>query len=297
MSNSEEILVKPAKTFEEQYEILKSRGCIINDKNYCIKKLGELNYYRLSGYLLPFKHENDTYTPVKFETIVDIYDFDVELRNWCILALEEIEVFMRTQIAYYHSRNYEPLGYLERKNFTDQEKYTDIFNDLQKKIKDAIKNNENSRPIKHHIEKYKGQIPLWVLVDYLPFGTLVRFFECLKNKDKIEIINSSFTNKKMRYEEVESHLYCLSVLRNACAHYEMLYNRNLRANPKGIPETFGRKIFSRILAIKNIYPDQTKWNMKLVPSLEQIIYKHKQSINLELLGFSPHNEWKKLIRF
>ena len=51
----EEILVKPPKTFEEQYNLLKKRGLIIDDKNKCIKKLSELNYYRFTGYLLPYK--------------------------------------------------------------------------------------------------------------------------------------------------------------------------------------------------------------------------------------------------
>ncbi len=290
----EEIIVKPAKTFEEQCEKLKDYNCIVNDKDFCIKKLKQLNYYRLSGYFLPYKISDNEYYPVEFETIVDIYDFDTELRNWCILTLEEIEIFIRTQIAYHHATEYEPLAYLKKECFSDQEKYIGKINDLQKKFDDAIKFHAKDDVIEHHLERYEGQFPIWVLVDYLKFTTLSIFFKCLKNSDKIKIIKR-FPNPKMRYEEVESHLHCLSVLRNSCAHYERLYYKIFSPIPKGVPETAGKRIFSRILAMKNIYPDITKWNDELVPKLEQIINKYIKSINLEHIGF-PQNEWQQAIR-
>ena len=290
LSYPDEVLVKPPKTFEEQYQILKDRGCIIDDKNECIKKLSELNYYRLSGYLLPYKKADNTYYPVKFETIVDIYDFDTELRNWCVLALEDIELFMRTQVAYYHARKYGPLGYLKIENFSEQKRYEDDFVKLQHVIREAIKKNLKALPIQHHLEKYNGQIPIWVLVDYLTFSTISFFFSYMKNNDKVEMVKE-FTS--LSYDIVESHLQCCSVLRNVCAHHGMLYNRKLHANPAGIPEAADRKIFSRILAIKNLYPEKYNWNRILVPKLEQLINKYIKSIRLECIGFPPHNEWKE----
>lgn len=44
--------VKPFKTYDEQLDILKRRGMIIEDEDYALKVLKSENYYRLSGYWL-----------------------------------------------------------------------------------------------------------------------------------------------------------------------------------------------------------------------------------------------------
>lgn len=51
------IIIKEAKTFDEQIEILKSRGLVIKDENKAKFLLGNLNYYRFSAYLLHFKFD------------------------------------------------------------------------------------------------------------------------------------------------------------------------------------------------------------------------------------------------
>jgi len=43
-------------TYEEQVQILRSRGCIIRDESFCLEKLSAINYYRFSAYFLPFKN-------------------------------------------------------------------------------------------------------------------------------------------------------------------------------------------------------------------------------------------------
>lgn len=45
--------VKNPITFAKQVNLLKSRGCIIDDDVFCQKKLQLINYYRLSAYFLP----------------------------------------------------------------------------------------------------------------------------------------------------------------------------------------------------------------------------------------------------
>ena len=45
---------KPFKSINEQIDILKERGLIINDIPYAYNVLSHVNYYRLSGYTLTF---------------------------------------------------------------------------------------------------------------------------------------------------------------------------------------------------------------------------------------------------
>jgi abortive infection bacteriophage resistance protein len=46
---------KPAKSYEEQINILIERGLIVDNPEFAIKALAHINYYRLSAYMLPFK--------------------------------------------------------------------------------------------------------------------------------------------------------------------------------------------------------------------------------------------------
>lgn len=44
---------KPPKTFQEQLDLLETRGMVIADHENAIHYLKHLNYYRLRGYWLP----------------------------------------------------------------------------------------------------------------------------------------------------------------------------------------------------------------------------------------------------
>lgn len=97
---------------------MKNRGLIIRDENFAIEVLQRVNYYRFTGYLLPFKLDTDTYRPgTSFEDINKIYEFDQILRNMLSRQLEHIEISMRTKFSYHLAHKYEPLGYENQGNF------------------------------------------------------------------------------------------------------------------------------------------------------------------------------------
>lgn len=77
--------VKVARTFEEQVNILQSRGIIIDNYEKAVNPL--------------------------FSQIVSLYEFDKKLRHLLLGAIEGIEIAFRTHIAYHHSHKYSPLGY------------------------------------------------------------------------------------------------------------------------------------------------------------------------------------------
>lgn len=53
--------VKNFKTLDQQIELLKDRGCVIEDESLAKKVLSTVNYYRFSSYFLPFKQDGETY--------------------------------------------------------------------------------------------------------------------------------------------------------------------------------------------------------------------------------------------
>ena len=55
--------IKLPKTFEEQLQILSDRGCYIHDHDECLDTLKRINYYRFTGYLIPYKENDGNYKP------------------------------------------------------------------------------------------------------------------------------------------------------------------------------------------------------------------------------------------
>lgn len=90
----------------------------MHDENFAIQKLQHISYYRLSAYFLPFQATKDRFDEgTTFESIIDVYHFDRELRILTFNAIEKIEIFLRTSIAYNFSKDYDAFGYSDQKIF------------------------------------------------------------------------------------------------------------------------------------------------------------------------------------
>ncbi|EQC93922.1 hypothetical protein LLT3_06225 [Lactococcus cremoris subsp. cremoris TIFN3] len=60
--------MKPAKTYEEQLEILIKRGLYIDNNKRAVHTLSNVNYYNLTGYLFQFKDSKGNFSGgVSFE--------------------------------------------------------------------------------------------------------------------------------------------------------------------------------------------------------------------------------------
>ena len=284
-------MLKEPKTFEEQIKILESRNISINDKEYCKSVLERLNYYRLTAYMLPFKLDNGLYIEVEFEKIYNIYEFDRKLRSLLILVLEEIELSLRTKLAYYHAHKFGALGYLDKDNFNNKHNHNKFISQFDK----IVDKNQDNLFVKHHIDKYEKKFPIWVAVELFPFGMLSRFYADMTIEDK-KIIAKKYFDVGM--EQLESWLLCISTLRNRCAHYMRLYYYNFKKYPKMkkediIPKTL--KIFDLIYIIRYCYCDASKWESSFIVNLETLIEEYTESINLEHIGF-PIDWHKKLTK-
>ena len=184
--------LKKPTTFEEQVNLLKKKNIIVTNKASCMDFLSKTNYYRLSGYYLPFirKEEERCFIPIEFERIESIYMFDVELRNLISFAIERIEVHIRTQLAYFHAHAYGAEGYMEASSFNKKHNHSSYISH----VKMSIAENANTLVIKHHKEKYDGHIPIWAIIDFFSIGMLSYFYRGMKNRDKAKIAAVSYTH-------------------------------------------------------------------------------------------------------
>ena len=295
--------LKPATTYEEQLQILKNRGVFISDETFCLQKLEEINYYRLTAYFLPFRTHENTYRPgTSFHTVYRIYDFDRKMRRLLFSAIEEVEVYLRAKFAYYYAHKYssDSFKYHDPSEPDQYKEYPILENwDLshfsknlkpekfQKDLDWDIYHNRKTPFVRHHIEHYDGCFPIWVLVEIFSFGKLSCFYSDLLTSDKKSLARTLYHTT---HGNLSSWLRCITDLRNICAHYGRLYYRRLPAIPAGldIPEQDKRRLWGAVLALKELYPNRDKWNSEFLPAMEALITEYHGDINLRCIGF-PDN--------
>lgn len=286
MSNHSVPSVKPPTTFEDQLQILKSRGLIIHDEDFAIRTLRRINYYRLSAYTLSLKRE-DTFLPgTTFELIFALYEFDRRFRYLIMEMVEQVEIAFRTHISYHIAHAYGPLGHLDPEHFDHHESF---LAELEKEIR-----RSQEIFIKHHMEKYEGKIPVWVAIEVLSFGALSKLFSNLKRDDQNQIAKSNY---RVPAVYLGSWLKCLSYIRNICAHYGRVYNRPLtskpRLDPKSKPLGIKQgKIFACLYILKELIPDRMKWK-DFVTRLEALLTEYKDAVELERIGFPE--DWEAIL--
>lgn len=289
--------IKPALTFEQQLRhLIDDKKLTIKNEDNALTILKHENYYRLSGYMIDFLEHDDTFKKgVCFEDIYDVYKTDKEIRSTLFELINDIEVYLKTQIANYFSLEYGPLGYLNPDNFEykAQKSYCDVLS-LIRKCSEVNKNNSTNLIIKHHEDNYKGFVPIWALVELMSLGTISKFYSLLKTKDKKSICRTGFSD--ISYEKVESFYHSVSYLRNQCCHYQRFYRKNhpikakayfsktVKFNPYNTKTTY-----SLVVALLLLNPNK-KLGERVISRLKDI-EKHSSISLTKDYGFEQ--TWKK----
>ena len=282
---------KPFKSFQEQVDLLRERGLIIEDKEYAINILKQVNYYRLSGYTLTFRKQ-DVFNPdIRIEDIMQLYYFDSELRSALIYVLDAVEVAFRTHIAYYHSKVYGPLGYKEGHGFENSTYHGYFLKEFAAITGSDKKGNDVF--VKHYREDYANKFPIWVAVELISFGALSKLYNNLEYPIRKVIAQEYY---RIPADYIQNWLRALVIIRNICAHRGRLYNRPIANKPKlskqdnqlGIRND---RVFIYIFILKKIVIDKQIWDT-FIKQLESSIVKYP-FVKLEYLGF-PIN-WRELL--
>lgn len=285
--------VQAPKTYKQLIQKLKNKNVIINDDAIAYSLLESVNYYRLKGYLLPFvtKGQKTCFKPVSIEQLEAIYEFDSDLRNLISNAVEDIEVYLRSSLSYYHAHQYGAVGYMDAVNYNTKHNHAGF----QNKVLKCIAENQRSLVVQHHNSKYGGQFPIWVIIEYFSIGMISYFYKDMKNQDKSKIAMDLYG---VNYQVLESWLRCLTDLRNRCAHYSRLYYWIFPALPKmpiGEKYVTTRRLFAQLYMLKLLYPDHNKWNEEFVKPLIKLVNKNKQYISKKHLDF-PYR-WKSMLKY
>lgn len=244
---------KPFRSYSDLSALLVSRGMKITDVARAERKLGQVGYYRLSGFWYPCREflrdadnsvvmcaiskkplrRNEFSPGTQFDSVFDIYLFDKKLRQLMLDAIERIEVHVRSVIAHevgYH----DPMAYQDvrfvnpsqTKTFTTKQgRQRNIWNEWLKRQGEQIdRTREDS--IEWHRQRHKA-MPFWVVVEAWDFGTVSKYFEILKDSHRNRISRRlGLTNSKILKEWLQE----INTLRNRCAHHSRIWNQ-VSTNP------------------------------------------------------------------
>jgi len=282
--------LKKPTTYEEQIAIIRNRGCVIDDEDFCRSVLEKVNYYRLSAYFLTFKTADGNFqADTNFKNIYTLYEFDRKMRSLIFTALEEVEVYLKSQIAYYHAHEYSADGYLSASPFISKHDHVKFL----ERINELVRSNTNIPFVQHHIQKYAGVFPIWVIIELFTFGMVSYFYADMPAKDQKHISRGLYNTFP---KNVESWLYCCTILRNICAHYGRLYYRVFTSIPANIPrldKNSERRLFGAIMALRQLYPDKNKWNTEIVTPMAALIEESQNEIDFRHIGFP--RDWEDVL--
>lgn len=237
---------KEFKTLDEQIELLKKRGLTIPNERRAKRYLLTNNYYNIiNGYGKYFQDKPDHYLPgASFDEVSSLYLFEEEIKKTIFNAILQIEHHVKSVIAYRFAEQHpnQSYAFLEPKSYNQNEqKLISAYNTISK-FSLILKTNANkpSSSIHHYISKYKG-IPIWVLMDYLDFGSLYYFISVLPDKmlnkaaaDFVPFINENIPGNhpgiEFTPEIMVKFLKNIHETRNICAHNNRLLDFKCRSD-------------------------------------------------------------------
>lgn len=294
--------VKSPLTYEEQIRRLKEfHKLSIDDKEEAVQILKKINYYRLSGYGigLTMPDDKDKYRQgISLNHLYQLYTFDSELKNLLSLVIEQIEIQFRANISYHLAIKYGALGYRDSKNFADRtdSKGNSVVEKILEEFKSMVERNKGLPFVKHHINKYGGQFPIWVAVELFTFGNLTSLYSIMKDEDK-KVIAKLYRTTDLYFN---SWIRLLQEVRNLCAHYARLYNLILKTTPRLYkeydfltqdPKTKKTKIFQILIVLKKVL-DEDQWN-DFYSKFSLLLNRYSKYIKLSFMNFP--NNWNEIL--
>ena len=240
------------KSLDEQINILKDKGLIIEDEEFAKEILLRENYFFINGYrtLLMNSYQDKKFLlGATFRELYSIFLFDRYIRNILFKNLMVVENQLKSIVSYQLSRKYgyRDKEYLNVKNFTKEKFKSRRVKDIIEKMKRQVRNNgAHHMATQHYLSNY-GYIPMWVMVKVLSFGIVCELYSILKNEDQVSVADMFGVNTTY----MESFLPILSNYRNLCAHEDIVYDHRTE---KGIVNTpYHEKMHIPIMDDEYIY--------------------------------------------
>ena len=291
-----------AITTEQQIDILKERGLLIDDVERAVKALDIISYFRLAGYWRHFEADHTTHQfreGCRFADIIDLYSFDKQLRALLFTAIQTIEVAVRTKIIKHFALEFGAFWFMDENFATNEARFATNLAVIRKEVE-----RSHDDFITEHFRKYNEPElpPVWKTLEVISMGTLSKLYSNFSNATAKHAVAREFGLNHHKF--LRSWLECLAVLRNCCAHHSRLSNRVFPVKPK-MPERMPNTwIADFSFREQTLYPQLccvVYWLNSIVientfiTDFKQLLISHP-SVKTRLLGFPRNWEQEPLWR-
>ena len=224
-------MVKAWLSYQEQVSRLQERGLVISDVHACESFLSEVGYYRFSGYFRYWQKDpeygDDRFrNGVGLDAIEGIYRKECEVADVIFAAIRRVEILLRTRFSYSYGRRVgsspgasDSLGvgdYVLRDLNRSKEAFVGRYRDDGEVDNGALT-----------VAAYR-ELPVWVAVEVLSFGTLSRCVEASAGSGVLDDIAASLNiSRSILPGQIRSFVY----LRNRIAHNARIWNHSVLDAP------------------------------------------------------------------
>lgn len=158
---------KQILTFEQQIELLRQRGLIIEDEDEAIAILDRTSYFRLADYWRPMEKDRSTHLfrpNTHFRNIVAIYRFDAELKELLFKAILQIEVATRSKMIRFFSTGHNPFWFADESLSENTMLYQSNISNIRREI-----SRSQEEFITEHFTKYDTPEfpPVWKTLEVI----------------------------------------------------------------------------------------------------------------------------------
>ena len=211
-------------TYDQQLDLLRTKGLLIDDESTARDSLMRIGYFQLIG---GYKHlfKNLTTKQYKdgasFSDILALYRFDNEIRHAFLGQLLYVEREIKAQIAYCFCNKYgeAQVQYLTPANYNYTTKNQAGIQRLVGMLQRLV-NSPTDYPYINHQQRFHHNVPLWVLVNAITFGSMSKMFDLLPQSLQSQVCK----NYPLMINQMKQMLSVLTKYRNACAHGERLFS-------------------------------------------------------------------------
>lgn len=298
------LFAKPYRTPAHLIQDLKAKNLSFRNEAAAEKLLSQISYYHFKIYLHPLidklsvnqKHyRNNEF----FETGVELYRFDEELRSVMFKVIAKIEVKLRSRLDHTISAmSANPFWYLDNiwfftpnNNATNIDGIRDRIGSDFNREGEMYARNYRSKYYNETHDKYKSLPPFWIASELISLGQVFRIYNAIDysyvnnlpapNNTALNDLASEFGASN--YKVLVNWIKCMRDVRNRCAHHSRLWNAKLAA-PTGINSlllhmpTQANRPYGTIVAIQKMMSTLQITNISLRTELQDIFARYPQSV-------------------
>ena len=176
-------MAKPFLSYSQQIQLLRNKQLTVEDETLVETVLRQYGYFSLvSGYkdLLKNPTTKNYRDGTTVNDLIAVYRFDEQLQELTLRYLLHIERHIRSVLSYAFCNNFgdAQTAYILPSNYdTSTPAKSREVNKLINKFLRPLLDHPSQYPyIEHHKMKHQN-VPLWVLVNALTFGTISKMYD------------------------------------------------------------------------------------------------------------------------